>query len=358
MCAGRPFDSGPGHKTGKGDLFLNHRNSVFLGTLLSPAPRFPLSFHTRKTRKPVKIKELAMGSAQSSITPEAALITAAVVVGGAVAIGYSALGAGSSSSSTSTSSADAEAKAAKKKSKRKSTAAPGAGVETIPELDAAAPTSKSKKSKAKSKASIADSLPTTSASPLQAKASVSSLPGSFEPDAEPVPAVRAHSKKSKNKKGAKSATASLEVDTPMPTPRPSIPAAALVPAALVPAPPPAAAPVLSPIATPAPAPSSAKSKKPKSKKKSTPASASASTAAAAGESTDDGWTRVGGDSTSASAPSLTEDSLPEADEDEEEAEEIPLPGMRAKNVSVRDKPPKRPLAERLLPKPRKTGVDE
>ncbi|KAF7371303.1 hypothetical protein MSAN_00766400 [Mycena sanguinolenta] len=70
-----------------------------------------------------------MGSAQSSITPETVLTTA-IVVGSAVAIGYSALGAGSSAS-TSTSSGDVRAEAGRKKSKRKSVAA----TETIPDLE-------------------------------------------------------------------------------------------------------------------------------------------------------------------------------------------------------------------------------
>jgi hypothetical protein len=64
-----------------------------------------------------------MGSAQSTLTPETVL-TAAVVVGGAVAIGYSTLAPGSSSSSGS----GAESKA--KKSKRKSTAAAGITVKS------------------------------------------------------------------------------------------------------------------------------------------------------------------------------------------------------------------------------------
>ncbi|KAJ7789833.1 hypothetical protein B0H14DRAFT_3572341 [Mycena olivaceomarginata] len=64
---------------------------------------------------------LKMGSAQSTLTPETVL-TAAVVVGGAVAIGYSTLAPGSSSS----------AESAAKKSKRKSTAAAGITVKSPP----------------------------------------------------------------------------------------------------------------------------------------------------------------------------------------------------------------------------------
>ncbi|KAJ6579144.1 hypothetical protein DFH09DRAFT_1276069 [Mycena vulgaris] len=277
-----------------------------------------------------------MGSSQSTFaTPEVALAVA-LVVGGAAAIGYSALT--SSSTSTSTSSTATSTSAAKKKSKRKSTAptAEPEPVESAP-VSAAAPDSEADtksqskpKSKSKSKSKAKAPGPGDVAPPVTLSSS-GGLPGAFDAAADaddpaPVPTVKAHSKKQK-KKAAPAASASA------PAPAPATSASAPAPAVE---------------ATPAPA--APKSKKSKPKKKG-----AAAAPAAAGESTDDGWTRVGDTSTSASASaSVTTASLAEEDaeeEDEEEAEEIPLPGMRAAA-------PRRPLAERLLPKPRKTGVDD
>ncbi|KAJ7864494.1 hypothetical protein B0H14DRAFT_3862579 [Mycena olivaceomarginata] len=266
-----------------------------------------------------------MGSAQSTLTPETVL-TAAVVVGGAVAIGYSTLAPGSSSSGS-----GAESKA--KKSKRKSTAGVTAAVAGAAESPAPVLEPKKSKSKAKPKPAESPAAPVLTAS--------SSLPGAFDgapdPDEPKAPLVKAHSKKAKKKASAASVSASAKASPPS-APLP-VPAPAPAPEVATPTPPAAAAPV-------------AKPKKTKGKKKA-PAPPPQ-----AGESTDDGWTRVGDHTnTSASTTTTTEDSLPEEDEEaESEAEEIPLPGMRPK--ASLNKPPKRPLAERLLPKPRKTGVDE
>ncbi|KAJ6501209.1 hypothetical protein C8R47DRAFT_1109155 [Mycena vitilis] len=295
-----------------------------------------------------------MGSAQSTLSGETVVVVAALAVAGAAAVGYTTLGPSASDSGSSLGSKE---KDAKKKSKRKSTAAaavssvadestpgpaasvPGGDAEPV---DPAAGKPKSGKSK-KSKSKAAAAAPSTTTSALL---STGALPGAFdspgdaEENAPPAPVVKAHSKKEKKKdKGKKEKQGAAESG------------AQATPAAAAPSTP------TPPAAVPAAAAQGGKAKKAKGKKKGTSAGA-ASTTATAGESTDDGWTRVG----SASA-SLTEDSLPEAEEDDEsEAEEIPLPGMRPKNVDPRESlkaaKPKRPLAERLLPKPRKTGVDD
>ncbi|KAF8156499.1 hypothetical protein K438DRAFT_1986755 [Mycena galopus ATCC 62051] len=172
---------------------------------------------------------------------------------------------------------------------------------------------------------------------------------------DPAAPVRVHLKKGK-KKGTVAVSASAVSATPA-TPVPA-PAPAPVLESL-PLPVPAPAPVnilLVDTALPVPA---AKGKKGGKEKKK----AAAGAAAVAAESMDDSWTHVGDSSASGPSASVTEDSLAEddakkaedADEEDSEAEEIPLPSMRPK-VSL-NKPPKRPLTERLLSKLRKPGVD-
>ncbi|KAJ7831062.1 hypothetical protein B0H13DRAFT_2371652 [Mycena leptocephala] len=151
------------------------------------------------------------------------------------------------------------------------------------------------------------------------------------------PIVKAHSKKGRKKGGVaavSSASASAK-GVPTATGGATPTTSTTLPATAMPTPP----------SAPAPSVADAAGGQPKSKKEQEQEKGSSGC-------------RRGG----ASAPSLTKDSLDE--EEEEEVVEIPLPGMKPKaNLKEEEKrqglkPVKRPLAERLLPKPRKTGVDE
>ncbi|KAG5648414.1 hypothetical protein DXG03_004988 [Asterophora parasitica] len=274
-----------------------------------------------------------MGASQSIVTPSSAL-TAAVVVAGALGVGYAQLSASAAS----------------------------ATVNSSP--------SESSKSKAKAKGGNKkkDSSQQESTPQVNVVHSPAVLPGGF--DAEPsvseilagevgvVDSPGTTKKKTKKSKAKKSAQNLSAREVSALTPAPSEPLAP--------------EPVTS-------VPASKKSKKSKKKASAAtllvPASSTStvpsspelslrhSIISTSGVDTDSSWTRVesrrvrpsvasaGGPAATATATSASEagEDKEEEEEEEEEAQEIPL---------VPRPDARRPLAERLLPKPRKTGVAE